>query len=294
MRIRLYRLPVPIPYRLQAVHDRPLAATGGRFGVTRYDAPRAPPARDSNSPAMQRTAASIRLAAPRPSGRPSDDRFRRHLQVAAHGARREPPERGQRDRVCAARGVHLGQRRSQRGLRARRVRLRDGRDAHRAAARPARRRPAAAGHRRRRRPERHARSPSSTSTSCPRRSARSIELDPARFGRVAASAAKEALRREMRHSEQSVVYTRYVHRVGELVTGTVSERIASGPARHAVRRRGDHPERRADPGPSAAARRQHQRRHHRRRGEHVVGADQPVAVRSRASSRPSSRARWPR
>ena len=34
-----------------------------------------------------------------------------------------------------------------------------------------------------------------------------IELDPARFGRVAASAAKEALRREMRHSEQSVVYT---------------------------------------------------------------------------------------
>jgi N utilization substance protein A len=55
-----------------------------------------------------------------------------------------------------------------------------------------------------------------------------IELDPARFGRVAASAAKEALRREMRHSEQSVVYTRYVHRVGELVTGTVSERIASG------------------------------------------------------------------
>ena len=34
-----------------------------------------------------------------------------------------------------------------------------------------------------------------------------IELDAARFGRVAASAAKEALRREMRHSEQSVVYT---------------------------------------------------------------------------------------
>jgi N utilization substance protein A len=55
-----------------------------------------------------------------------------------------------------------------------------------------------------------------------------IDLDPERFGRVAASAAKDALRREVRGSAQQHVFERYQERIGELVEGTVGERISDG------------------------------------------------------------------
>ena len=53
-------------------------------------------------------------------------------------------------------------------------------------------------------------------------------LDQARFGRVAAAAAKEALRRDVRDSEQRVLHARYDRRVGTLVEGVVGERIGAG------------------------------------------------------------------
>jgi N utilization substance protein A len=53
-------------------------------------------------------------------------------------------------------------------------------------------------------------------------------LDQARFGRVAAAAAKEALRRDVRGSEQRVLHARYDHRIGTLVEGVVGERISAG------------------------------------------------------------------
>ena len=53
-------------------------------------------------------------------------------------------------------------------------------------------------------------------------------LDQARFGRVAAAAAKEALRRDVRDSEQRVLHARYDGRVGTLVEGVVGERIGAG------------------------------------------------------------------
>jgi N utilization substance protein A len=55
-----------------------------------------------------------------------------------------------------------------------------------------------------------------------------IELDSERFGRVAATAAKDALRREVRGSAQQLVYDRYQGKIGELVEGVVGERIADG------------------------------------------------------------------
>jgi N utilization substance protein A len=55
-----------------------------------------------------------------------------------------------------------------------------------------------------------------------------IELDSERFGRVAATAAKDALRREVRGSAQQIVFDRYQNRIGELVEGVVGERIVDG------------------------------------------------------------------
>src|ERR1700761_9626612 len=52
-----------------------------------------------------------------------------------------------------------------------------------------------------------------------------IEVDSERFGRVAATAAKDALRREVRGSAQQIVFDRYQNRIGELVEGVVGERI---------------------------------------------------------------------
>ena len=55
-----------------------------------------------------------------------------------------------------------------------------------------------------------------------------ITLDHAHFGRVAAAAAKEALRRDVRDSEQRVLHARYDRRIGTLVEGVVGERIGEG------------------------------------------------------------------
>ena len=55
-----------------------------------------------------------------------------------------------------------------------------------------------------------------------------IQLDSERFGRVAATSAKDALRREVRGSAQQLVYERYRSKIGELVEGVVGERIADG------------------------------------------------------------------
>jgi N utilization substance protein A len=55
-----------------------------------------------------------------------------------------------------------------------------------------------------------------------------IQLDSERFGRVAATSAKDALRREVRGSAQQLVYERYQSKIGELVEGVVGERIADG------------------------------------------------------------------
>ena len=55
-----------------------------------------------------------------------------------------------------------------------------------------------------------------------------IVLDQARFGRVAAAAAKEALRRDVRDSEQRVLHARYDGRIGSYVEGVVGERIGEG------------------------------------------------------------------
>jgi N utilization substance protein A len=55
-----------------------------------------------------------------------------------------------------------------------------------------------------------------------------IELDSARFGRVAAIAAKDALRREVRGSEQKVLHARYGDRIGTLALGVVGERVSAG------------------------------------------------------------------
>jgi N utilization substance protein A len=55
-----------------------------------------------------------------------------------------------------------------------------------------------------------------------------IVLDPQQFGRVAANAAKDALRSEVRGSAQLVIYGRYRSRIGEVVEGVVDEAISSG------------------------------------------------------------------
>jgi N utilization substance protein A len=55
-----------------------------------------------------------------------------------------------------------------------------------------------------------------------------IELSGERFGRIAATAAKDALRSDMRGSEQQAVHARYRELVGTIVEGVAGEQVADG------------------------------------------------------------------
>ncbi len=54
-----------------------------------------------------------------------------------------------------------------------------------------------------------------------------IEVDPKQYGRIAAQVARQLITQRLRFAEKSIVYEQYKHRIGELITGTVT-RISKG------------------------------------------------------------------